>query len=286
MEFPWLDGYEGSKPVRSGNAASGQFQLDVYGEVFDALYQATRHGLAPLEDGWKVGRALLEHLEKVWTEPDEGIWEVRGGRRPFTHSKVMSWVAFDRAVKAVEQYGLPYDGIERWRSTRDAIHAEVCQKGFDPGQNAFVQSYGSKALDASVLTIPLVGFLPGDDPRVRGTVEAIQGRLMDRGFVKRYDTAGPNVDGLPPGEGAFLPCTFWFADNLALIGRRDEANEVFDRLLSIRNDVGLLAEEYDLDAGRQLGNFPQAFSHVCLVNTARNLARGGADSPAGQRRNC
>ncbi len=282
-ELPWLAGYEGSKPVRSGNAASGQFQLDVYGEVFDALYQAHRHGLAPLEDGWKMGQVLLEHLETAWKEPDEGIWEVRGGRRPFTHSKVMAWVAFDRAVKFLEQYKTPYDGLDRWRTTRDAIHAEVCQRGFDSSQNAFVQSYGSKALDASVLMIPLVGFLPPDDPRVGGTVEAIRTRLMDRGFVKRYDTTGENVDGLPPGEGAFLPCTFWYADNLAMLGRRDEATEVFERLLAIRNDVGLLAEEYDLEAGRQLGNFPQAFSHVCLINTARSLARGVGESPAGQR---
>jgi len=282
IEFPWLPGYEGSKPVRAGNAASGQFQLDVFGEVFDALYQADRHGLAPLDDGWKMGRVLLEHLASVWAEPDEGIWEVRGGRKHFTHSKVMAWVAFDRGIKSVEHYHMPYPGLDRWRSIRDAIHAEVCLKGFDPGQNAFVQSYGSQSLDASVLMIPLVGFLPADDPRMRGTVEAIRTRLMDRGFVKRYDS-GSNVDGLPPGEGVFLPCTFWFADNLAMLGRHDEANEIFDRLLSIRNDVGLLAEEYDLDAGRQLGNFPQAFSHVCLVNTARNLARGKTEGPASKR---
>ena len=285
MEMPWLPGYEGSKPVRAGNAASGQFQLDVFGEVGDALHQARKHGLAELDDGWRMSRVILEHLETVWSEPDEGIWEVRGGRRHFTHSKVMAWVAFDRAVKSVEQFGLHYDGLDRWRSIRDAIHAEVCAKGFDPLQNAFVQSYGAKGLDASVLMIPLVGFLPAEDPRVKGTVEAIRTRLMDRGFVKRYDTAS-DVDGLPPGEGVFLPCTFWLADNLALMDRRDEAGEIFDRLLAIRNDVGLLAEEYDLDAGRQLGNFPQAFSHVCLVNTARNLARGrgGPEGPAEQRR--
>ncbi|MCA1686135.1 MAG: glycoside hydrolase family 15 protein, partial [Planctomycetia bacterium] len=264
LELPWLSGYEGSKPVRLGNAASDQFQLDVYGEIFDALHQAERHGLAPIDDAWRMGRNLLEHLETAWKEPDEGIWEVRGPRRHFTHSKVMAWVAFDRAVKSVEQYAMPFDGLDRWRSTRDAIHAEVCARGFDPGQNAFVQSYGAKGLDASLLMIPLVGFLPADDPRMRGTVEAIQARLMDRGFVKRYDTAA-EVDGLPPGEGVFLPCTFWLADNLAMLGRRDEAAEVLDRLLDIRNDVGLLAEEYDLDARRQLGNFPQAFSHVCLV---------------------
>ncbi len=282
LELPWLDGYEQSKPVRAGNAASVQFQLDVYGEVNDAMHQARRHGLDAMDDGWRVGQVLLEHLETVWSEPDDGIWEVRGPRRHFTHSKVMAWVAFDRAVKSIEQFGTPYEGVDRWRAVRDQIHKEVCEKGFDTSLNAFVQSYGSKSLDASLLMIPLVGFLPADDPKMRGTVEAIERRLMDRGFVKRYDSE-TNVDGLPPGEGVFLPCTFWLADNLANLGRRQEANEIFDRLLAIRNDVGLLAEEYDLDAGRQLGNFPQAFSHVCLVNTARNLARGGSESPANQR---
>ena len=279
MEVPWLGGYEGSKPVRAGNAASEQFQLDVYGEIFDALHQAHKHGLATLDDAWRLGRSLLDFVGRAWTEPDEGIWEVRGGRRHFTHSKVMAWVVFDRAVKAVEEFGLPAepDTLGAWRDTRDAIHAQVCREGFDAGLNSFVQSYGSKALDASLLMIPLVGFLPADDPRMLGTVEAIRGRLVDRGFVKRYDSDA-DVDGLPPGEGVFLPCTFWLADNLAMQGRRDEAVEVFERLLSVANDVGLLAEEYDLDAGRQLGNFPQAFSHVCLVNTARHLARGG-DGP-------
>jgi GH15 family glucan-1,4-alpha-glucosidase len=274
LELPWLAGYEGSKPVRIGNAASEQFQLDVYGEVLDALYVARRSGLAPLEDSWRMGRNILEYLESAWKMPDEGIWEVRGGRRHFTHSKVMAWVAFDRAIKAVELFGL--DGpADHWRQVRDAIHAEVCRVGFDAGRNAFVQSYGSKALDASLLMIPFVGFLPPDDPHMLGTVAAIERELLADGFVARYATETA-VDGLPPGEGAFLPCTFWYADNLALQGRRDEAQRIYDRLLDIRNDVGLLAEEYDPRAGRQLGNFPQAFSHVSLVNTAHNL---GADGP-------
>jgi GH15 family glucan-1,4-alpha-glucosidase len=276
----WLDGYERSKPVRVGNAASGQFQLDVYGEVADALYQAHCRGLAPLDDAWRVSRVLLRFLEKAWKRPDQGIWEVRGGRRHFTHSKVMAWVAFDRGVRAIEPLGYPGDDLNRWRAARDAIHKEVCAKGFDPALNAFVQSYGSPYLDASLLMIPLIGFLPADDPRMKGTVDAIQGRLMHRGFVCRYDSES-NVDGLPAGEGAFLPCTFWLADNLALQGRRAEAQEIYERLLAIRNDVGLLAEEYDPEAGRQLGNVPQAFSHVCLVNTARNLAAvGGEGGPA------
>jgi GH15 family glucan-1,4-alpha-glucosidase len=228
---------------------------------------------------------LLRFLEKAWKQPDEGIWEVRGNRRHFTHSKVMAWVAFDRGVRSIEQFGLPADHLDRWRAARDAIHKEVCEKGFDPALNAFVQSYGSPYLDASLLMIPLVGFLPADDPRMKGTVEAIQQRLMHSGFIRRYDSES-DVDGLPAGEGAFLPCTFWLADNLALQGRRAEAQEIYDRLLAIRNDVGLLAEEYDPEAGRQLGNFPQAFSHVCLVNTARNLAAGageGGPAPAVQR---
>ena len=280
MEVDWLPGYEGSRPVRIGNAASGQFQLDVYGEVVDVLHQAHRHGLAPIEDAWLFGRKVAESLESAWKEPDEGIWEVRGGRRHFTHSKVMAWVAFDRAVKAVEVYGLPYSRLDEWKATRDAIHREVCERGFDASRNTFVQSYDSKCLDASLLMIPLVGFLPATDPRVSGTVEAIRSGLMERGFVRRYDSTS-DVDGLPPGEGAFLPCTFWLADNLALQGRHEEAVEVFERLLAVRNDLGLLAEEYDPVARRQLGNFPQAFSHVCLANTARQLGR----NPAVRRRN-
>jgi GH15 family glucan-1,4-alpha-glucosidase len=271
LELPWLPGYEGSKPVRIGNGASSQFQLDVYDEVLDVFHQARRLGLATHEDGWRNAKSVLGFLETAWHEPDEGIWEVRGGRRHFTHSKVMAWVAFDRMVKAVEQF--PLDGpVERWRAQRDAIHAEVCRHGFSANRNAFVQSYGVDELDASLLMIPLVGFLPPDDPRVLGTVAAIEKHLMVDGFVTRYATRS-NVDGLPPGEGVFLPCTFWFADNLALQGRLAEARRLFDRLLAIRNDVGLLAEEYDTKAGRQLGNFPQAFSHVSLINTAHNLLR-------------
>jgi GH15 family glucan-1,4-alpha-glucosidase len=271
-EVPWLPGFHESRPVRIGNAASNQFQLDVYGEVFDVMLQGLRSGLGPLEDGWRMGRLVLEFLETAWTEPDEGIWEVRGGRRPFTHSKVMAWVAFDRAVKLMEQF--PLNGpIDHWRSVRDEIHSQVCRNGYDPDRNTFVQSYGTKDLDASLLMIPLVGFLPANDPRVLGTVAAIERELIVDGFVARYRT-DPGVDGLPPGEGAFLPCTFWYVDNLTLQGRHDEAKQLFARLLAIRNDVGLLAEEYDPRTGRQLGNFPQAFSHVSLINTAHNLGRG------------
>jgi GH15 family glucan-1,4-alpha-glucosidase len=281
LELTWLAGYEGSRPVRIGNAAHGQFQLDVYGELFDVLYQARRVGLAPNPGGWQVGRALMDFLESSWAKPDDGIWEVRGPRRHFTHSQVMAWVAFDRAVKTCEHYGL--DGpVDRWRVTRDAIHADVCTRGFDPKKNAFVQYYGSDALDASLLMIPLVGFLPVEDPRVRGTVEAIERDLMRDGFVLRYPTH-ESVDGLPPGEGAFLACTFWLADNLALLGRHDDARATFERLLALRNDVGLLSEEYDPKSRRLLGNFPQAFSHVGLVNTAHNLTRTTA-GPAEHRR--
>jgi GH15 family glucan-1,4-alpha-glucosidase len=273
-ELPWLPGYEGSAPVRVGNAASKQFQLDVYGEVADSLYCAARMGIRPDENAWRVKRAMVEFVESVWKDPDEGIWEVRGPRRLFTHSRVMAWVALDRAVKAIEQYGL--DGpLDRWRRVRSAIHEEVCTNGYDPAVGAFVQYYGSKLLDASLLMIPLVGFLPPDDPRVLNTVTAIQKHLMSDGLVARYHTV-PDVDGLPPGEGAFLPCTFWLADNLALQKRYDEAREIFQRLLSLRNDVGLLAEEYDPSSRRQMGNFPQAFTHVGLINTALNLARDGA----------
>jgi GH15 family glucan-1,4-alpha-glucosidase len=270
-EVPWLRGYEGAAPVRIGNAASGQLQLDVYGEVLDALYQARRMGLAPSEAGWRLERALVEHLEKIWDQPDEGIWEVRGGRRHFTHSKVMVWVAFDRAIRTVEEFGL--DGpVERWRTLRERIHEEVCRRGFDPELNSFVQAYGTKVLDASLLLIPQVGFLPANDSRVQGTVTAIEGRLLRDGFVARYDPASA-ADGLPGSEGAFLACSFWLADNYVLQDRRDDARALFERLLSLRNDVGLLAEEYDPRARRQVGNFPQAFSHVALVNTAHNLTR-------------
>jgi GH15 family glucan-1,4-alpha-glucosidase len=281
LELSWLPGYEGAAPVRIGNGAWGQHQLDVYGEVMDSLHQARRFGLDGGGDAWRVQHAIMEFLESDWREPDEGIWEVRGPRRHFTHSKVMAWVAFDRAVKAVEQFGL--DGpVERWRALRDEVHAEVCREGFDPDLGAFVQSYGSRELDASLLMVPLVGFLPPEDPRVRGTVEAIERVLVTDGLVNRY-TSGSRVDGLPPGEGAFLLCTFWLADCLALIGRHDDARAIFDRLLSIRNDVGLLAEGYDPHSGRMVGNFPQAFSHVGLINTAYNLAHAPS-GPASDRR--
>jgi GH15 family glucan-1,4-alpha-glucosidase len=271
IELDWLPGYEGARPVRVGNAAWRQFQLDVYGEVMGLLYLARRSGLEPDENAWRVERALLEHLESAWERPDEGIWEVRGPRRHFTHSKVMAWVAFDRAVKAVEKFG--QDGpVERWRRLRDAVHADVCRRGFDPSQNSFVQYYGSTDLDASLLMIPLVGFLPAHDPRVAGTVEAVQRHLVTDGFVARYPTRS-GVDWLPPGEGAFLACSFWLTDCLDLLGRRDEAVRHFERLVELRNDVGLLAEEYDPGSRRLVGNFPQAFSHIALVNSACNLAR-------------
>jgi len=273
VEADWLPGYEGSRPVRLGNAAYQQFQLDVFGEIMDALHYARRVGLKPDAEAWQVQHALLEHLESIWSEPDDGLWEVRGERRHFTHSKVMAWVAMDRAVKAVERFHVA-GPVDRWRQLAATIHDEVCRRGFDREVGAFVQSYGSKTLDASVLMMPLVGFLPATDPRVRGTVAAIERELMADGFVLRY-AGSEGVDGLPAGEGAFLLCTFWLADNLALLGRQDDARRLFERLLSLRNDVGLLSEEYDPATRRLVGNFPQAFSHVALVNTAANLARGG-----------
>jgi GH15 family glucan-1,4-alpha-glucosidase len=279
-EVPWLPGYEGSAPVRIGNAATTQFQLDVYGEVMDALHVARRAGLGASDDAWRVERALVDYVVSAWREPDEGIWEVRGGRRHFTHSKVMAWVALDRAVKAVERHGLP-GPVERWRAVRDEIHAEVCERGFDRARDSFVQYYGAPHVDASLLMAPMVGFLPASDPRIVGTVRAITRSLMADGFVARYPTH-PEVDGLPPGEATFLPCTLWLADNLALQGRFDEARELFERVLAVRNDVGLLAEEYDPSTRRLLGNFPQALSHVAVVNTARNLLR--QDGPAEHRR--
>jgi GH15 family glucan-1,4-alpha-glucosidase len=269
MEISWLPGYERSRPVRIGNAASQQFQLDVFGEVLGAFYHERRLGLEVSEEGLELGRSLLKFLEGNWERPDEGIWEVRGPRRHFTHSKVMAWVAFDRAVKAVEQFGLR-EPVERWRDIRDAIHDQVCREGFDAGVGAFVQSYGSKALDASLLMIPLVGFLPATDPRVRGTVSAIERDLMVDGFVARYATA-EGVDGLPSGEGMFLACSFWLADNFYLMGREDDARKLFERLLALRNDVGLLSEEYDPRVARLVGNFPQALSHISLINSACNL---------------
>jgi GH15 family glucan-1,4-alpha-glucosidase len=279
-EVPWLPGFEGSRPVRIGNAAVNQTQLDIYGEVLDALYHAHSHGLPPNQHGDAIGRVVLRHLAKIWDQPDEGIWEVRGPPQHFTHSKVMVWVAFDRMVKMLEQRGSTGRALPRWRQLRDRIHEDVCSKAFDTGLGSFVQAYGSKALDASLLLLPLVGFLPPSDPRIVGTVRAIEQRLMADGFVCRYDT-GDMVDGLPPGEGAFLACSFWLADNFILQGRITEARELFERLLALCNDVGLLAEEYDPRLGRQLGNFPQAFSHVALVNTAFNLTR--SQGPAEQR---
>ncbi len=268
-EVPWLMGYQGASPVRIGNAAAGQVQLDVYGEVLDAFYVGRHAGLAPDRSGWALGIALLDHLETIWDQPDDGIWEVRGGRKHFTHSKVMAWVAFDRAVRTAEEFGMK-GPVERWRAVRDRIHDDVCEQGFDRRQNSFVQSYGSTALDASLLMIPLVGFLPASDPRVRGTLAAIEKHLVLDGFVIRYETEH-GVDGLPAGEGAFLACSFWLVDNYVLQGRYDEARTLFERLLSLRNDVGLLAEEYDPIAKRQVGNFPQAFSHLALINSAHNL---------------
>ena len=272
-ELPWLAGYEGSKPVRTGNAASEQLQLDVYGEVMDALHTSHRVGIADQAASWALQCALVEHVETIWNTPDEGIWEVRGPRRQFTHSKVMAWVALDRAVKSIEQFGLE-GPLDRWRAVRTEIHRAVCEKGFDPELGAFVQSFGAKALDASLLMMPLVGFLPANDPRVRGTVTAIERHLVRDGFVARYATES-SVDGLPQGEGVFLPCSFWLADNYVLQGRHDEARALFERLAGLCNDVGLLSEECDPVTRRLLGNLPQAFSHVCLVNTALNLSRGG-----------
>jgi GH15 family glucan-1,4-alpha-glucosidase len=268
-EIPHLPGYAGSRPVRVGNDASNQLQLDVYGELMDAFHVARRHEVAPLADAWSLQRHLLDFLESNWEQPDESIWEIRGISRQFTFSKVMAWVAMDRAVQAHERFGL--DGeVDRWRALRDTIHADVCRHGYDPERESFVQYYGGRSLDASLLLIPLVGFLPATDARVTGTVGAIERELVHDGLVLRYDTA-EGVDGLEGREGAFLACSFWLADNLAMSGRRDEALALFERLLSLRNDVGLLAEEYDPVAKRLVGNFPQAFSHVALINTAWNL---------------
>jgi GH15 family glucan-1,4-alpha-glucosidase len=269
-ELAWLPGYEKSVPVRTGNAAAKQFQLDVYGEVMDTLHLARLAGLPPEPEAWQVQVALLKFLEAHWEQPDEGLWEVRGPRRHFTHSKVMAWVAFDRGIKDAEQDGLE-GPIERWIELRDAIHAQVCEKGFDPRRNSFVQSYESAHLDASLLLIPQVGFLPADDPRVLGTIAAIERDLVAGGLVLRYSTA-TKVDGLPAGEGAFLPCSFWLADCYLLTGRREEGRALFERLLSLSNDVGLFSEEYDPRAKRMLGNFPQALTHMALVNTARLLS--------------
>jgi GH15 family glucan-1,4-alpha-glucosidase len=259
-----------------GNAASRQFQLDVYGEVMDTLHLARQHGLDPEPAAWHVQVELLEFLETHWQQPDEGIWEVRGTPRHFTHSKVMAWVAFDRCIKDAESDGLE-GPVERWREARDAIHREVCEKGFDSSRNTFVQSYGSAHLDASLLLIPQVGFLPPDDPRVLGTIAAVERGLMVEGLVLRYST-DTGVDALPPGEGAFLPCSFWLADSYIVTDRRAQGAALFERLLALRNDLGLYAEEYDPRAKRMLGNFPQALTHMALINTAQLLSVPAAEA--------
>jgi GH15 family glucan-1,4-alpha-glucosidase len=267
----WLTGYDGN-PVRIGNAAAEQFQLDVYGEVMDALHQGRRAGLKADDPAWGLQCKLMQFVEAHWMEPDEGIWEVRGGPKQFVHSKLMAWVAADRAVRAIEEFSL--DGpVEKWTKLRDDIRRDILEKGYDRKRRTFTQFYGSDELDAALLMVPLVGFLPPTDERVVGTVAAVEEHLMRDGFVQRYTQhRDTDVDGLPPGEGAFLACTFWLADNYALMGRQDEARETFTRLLSLCNDVGLLAEEYDTAAGRLVGNFPQAFSHVPLIDTARTIS--------------
>jgi GH15 family glucan-1,4-alpha-glucosidase len=270
LEVDWLPGYEGSRPVRVGNAASEQFQLDVYGELMDATDRARTHGIPEDDVVWDLQRAVMDFVSAHWHEPDDGLWEVRGPRRHFTHSKMMAWVAFDRAVRAVERFGKP-GPLDAWRAARDEVHADVCAKGWNEKLGAFTQYYGSDELDASILMMPLVGFLPPEDPRVVSTVEAVQTTLMADGFVRRYENTS-GVDGLPGTEGAFLPCTFWLADALVLLGRLDEAEEIFERLADLASDLGLLSEEYDAEAGRLVGNFPQAFTHVGLINTARNLS--------------
>jgi len=268
----WLSGYENSAPVRIGNAASDQRQLDVYGEVMDAMYQAHCAGIETDEADWRMQVALMKFLESNWEQPDEGIWEVRGGAKQFTHSKMMAWVAFDRAIKLAKARHYSDGGdVERWRKIRDKIHRQVCRRGYNPRKKAFTQYYGSDEMDASILMMPLVGFLPPTDKRVQSTIEAVERELLRDGFVLRYRTKKKETDGLPGSEGAFLPCSFWLANGLHLIGRTDEARELFDRLLGLRNDVGLLSEEYDPVAKRQLGNFPQAFSHVALINSAQIL---------------
>lgn len=271
-ELPSLPGYQGSRPVRVGNGAVDQLQLDVFGELMDAMHQARQHGIAPVEPAWNLQKALMETLESTWDQPDNGIWEVRGERQQFTHSKVMAWVAADRAVKAVERFDLEGD-VDVWRALRETIHQEVCRQGYDPELGAFTQSYGSKKLDASLLMVPLVGFLPPDDRRVVATMETIEHRLTTpEGLVMRYLEDDEDIDGLPPGEGAFVPCSFWLADNLSLTGRHDDARALFEKLMGVSNDLGLFSEEVDPSNGRLLGNFPQAFSHVSMVNTALNIS--------------
>jgi GH15 family glucan-1,4-alpha-glucosidase len=278
-EVPWLPGYADSAPVRIGNAAHEQLQLDVFGEVMDTLHQGRRGGLGGGESGWDVQRALLDHLQEIWRQPDHGIWEVRTEPLHFTYSKAMSWVAFDRAIRSAEMFGLP-GPVERWRALCAEIHADVCRHGWNAQANSFVRSYGAKDLDASLLLLAPIGFLKPDDPRYRSTVEAIERDLVVEGLVRRYDTRHAR-DGLPAGEGAFLACSFWLADAYVLLGRRDDAEALFRRLVALCNDVGLLSEEYDPREKRQLGNFPQAFSHVALINTAFNLTR--AEKPTEQR---
>ena len=272
-ELPWLSGYEKSAPVRVGNAASGQVQLDVYGEVLEALHQARRRGLKAPPHGWALQRNIVAHLAEIWQEPDEGMWEIRGGAQHFTFSKIMAWVAVDRMIKDAVRYHL-HGPIDAWRAMRTAIEQRVLSEGYDPVRNTFVQVFGGHELDATLLLIPMVGFLPANDPRVMGTVAAIEKDLLQDGFVMRYRTQS-NVDGLPPGEGAFLACTFWLVDAYAMQGRTDEARALFQRLLGLCNDLGLMSEEYDAGAARLVGNFPQAFSHVALVASAMRLSQGG-----------
>ncbi|HEY1722979.1 MAG TPA: glycoside hydrolase family 15 protein [Magnetospirillaceae bacterium] len=269
LEIPWLPGYEGAAPVRIGNAASNQLQLDVWGEMMDALHLAREGGLAEWPSGWDLQCHALKHLEIIWREPDEGIWEVRGGRQHFTHSKVMAWVAFDRSIRDAEKYGIDAP-LDRWRAVRDDIHRNVCEHGYNASKGCFTQTFGGDELDASLLLIPAVGFLPIDDPRVKGTIAAIERELVVDGFVLRYRTES-GADGLPAGEGVFLPCSFWLADAYQQQGRQKDADTILDRLLGLRNDLGLLSEEYDTRAGRQVGNFPQAFTHLTLVRTALSL---------------
>ncbi len=273
FELDHLPGYQNSTPVRVGNAASTQLQLDVYGEVLSTMYESARRGLHESGAAWSLGKAIVGHLEAIWSLPDDGIWEIRGKRRHFVHSKVMAWVAFDRAVRMMEEFG-EEGPLERWKKVRDEIHGEVCRFGFSKELNSFVQYFGSKDLDASLLLLPMFGFLPPDDPRIVSTVEAIEKRLMEDGLVARYSTSA-SVDGLPGGEGKFLACSFWLVSNYVLQGRMDDARTLFERLLSLRNDVGLLSEEYDPKEDRQLGNFPQALSHLSLVDAAHRLISPG-----------
>jgi len=278
-ELSWLPGYEQSLPVRIGNDAHRQLQLDVYGELLDALHQARKSALAPDESGWALQIAIMAHLEECWREPDHGIWEVRSEPEHFTYSKVMAWVAFDRAIKSAENFGLA-GPVDRWRELRKVIHSDICTHGFDAERGSFVRSYGATNVDASLLLLPAVGFLPPRDERIVGTINMIERTLVEDGLVRRYDTVRTN-DGLPAGEGMFLACSFWLVDAYVMLGRLDEARKLFERLLTLRNDLGLLSEQYDVEHGRLVGNFPQAFSHLALVNSACNLGR--VSRPAEQR---